>query len=126
MRNKGSRTISVSPVDDEPKGRQVIDMPERGRIEALFDQNLFRMHIKRERSSAYWFAASLWGVGGLVIGAMLGGYMMFQAYVGLTGPVRDTLVQGQVIRAATDSVNNRPSLVDQQDGESQPTAPPQH
>jgi hypothetical protein len=122
MRNKGSRTIQVSPVDDEPKGRQVIDMPERGRIEALFDQNLFRMHIRRERSSAYWFAASIWGVGGLVIGAMLGGYMMFQAYVGLTAPVRDTLVQGQVIRAATDSVNSRPSLVDP-DRPADPNAP---
>jgi hypothetical protein len=122
MRNKGSRTISVSPVDDEPRGRQVIDMPERGRIEALFDQNLFRMHIKRERSSAYWFAASVWGVGGLVIGALLGGYMMYQAYVGLTEPVRDTLVQGQAIRAATDSVNSRPSLVDPE----RPADAPQH
>lgn len=120
MRNKGSRTISVSPVDDEPRGRQVIEMP--GRMEALMDQNLFRMHIKRERSSAYWFAASVWGVGGLVIGALLGGYMMYQAYVGLTEPVRDTLVQGQAIRAATDSVNSRPSLVDPE----RPADAPQH
>ncbi|GAM97218.1 hypothetical protein U91I_00843 [alpha proteobacterium U9-1i] len=93
------------------------DHPDRGRIEALMDQNLFRMHIRRERSSAYWFAATLWGVSGLVLGALLGGFMMFQAYVGLTDPVRDTLVQGQAIREATESVNARDPIVSREQAE---------
>jgi len=109
MRSRGGRTIKVTPVDEDH--HQVSDHPDRGRIEALMDQNLFRMHIRRERSSAYWFAATLWGVSGLVLGALLGGFMMFQAYVGLTDPVRETLVQGQAIQAAQDSVNSRDPIV---------------
>jgi hypothetical protein len=111
MRSRGGRTIKVNPVDED---HQVQDHPDRGRIEALMDQNLFRMHIRRERSSAYWFAASLWGISGLVLGAILGGFMMFQAYVGLTDPVRETLVQGQAIQAAQDSVNSRDPIVQRQ------------
>lgn len=114
MRSRGARTIQVNPVDEAPSQRQqqVTDHPDRNRMEAIMDQKLFFQRIKSERASAYWFAASVWGVGGLVVGALLGGYMMFQAYVGLTEPVRDTLVQGQAIREATESVNSRPSLVD--------------
>ena len=73
--------------------------------------------IKSERASAYWFAASLWGVTGLVLGALLGGYMMLQAYVGLTRSVRETLVQGQAIQAAQDSVNSRRSSLAKHDAE---------
>lgn len=111
MRTKGGgRTIKLSPVDED---HQVHDHPDRGRLEALMDQKLFLQRIRSERASAYWFAASLWGVTGLVLGALLGGFMMFQAYVGLTPPVRDTLVQGQAIREATQTVNNRePVLTD--------------
>ena len=115
MRSRGGRTIQVNPVDvEEPRPapqRAVTDHPDRGRMEAIMDQKLFWARIKSERSSAYWFAASVWGVGGLVIGAMLGGYMMFQAYVGLSDPVRETLVQGQAIQAAQDSVNSRDPIL---------------
>ena len=117
MRGKG-RTIKLNPVDDD---HQITDHPARAGLEAIMDQKLFHQRIKSERSAAYWFAASLWGVTGLVLGAMLGGFMMFQAYVGLTPPVRDTLVQGQAIRAATDSVNSRaPVLVDPAEQQQQP------
>jgi hypothetical protein len=79
MRNKGGRTVNISPVDDNPRARVVHDLNERGgtRMEALFDQNMFQMHIRRERSSAYWFAASLWGMSGLIIGGLLGAMIMF-------------------------------------------------
>lgn len=108
MRAKGSRTIK--PVDDD----NTVDHPARAGLEALMDQKLFHQRIRSERASAYWFAAALWGVTGLVLGALLGGFMMFNAYVGLTPPVRDTLVQGQAIREATESVNSRPSLLDRE------------
>lgn len=106
MRAKGPRNIK--PVDED---HTIHDHPARAGLEALMDQKLFHQRIRSERASAYWFAASLWGVTGLVLGALLGGFMMFQAYVGLTPPVRDTLVQGQAIREATESVNNRPGLL---------------
>lgn len=117
MRGKG-RTIKLNPVDGD---NQVTDHPARANLEAIMDQKLFHQRIRSERASAYWFAASLWGVCGLVLGAMLGGFMMFQAYVGLTPPVRDTLVQGQAIREATESVNSRaPVLVDPAEQQAQP------
>ena len=108
MRSKGGRTIKLNPVDDD---HQVTDHPARAGLEALMDQKLFHQRIRSERASAYWFAASLWGVTGLVLGALLGGFMMFQAYVGLSDPVRETLVQGQAIEAARDTVNNRAPML---------------
>ncbi len=117
MRSKGGRTIKLSPVDED---HQVTDHPDRGRLEALMDQKLFHQRIRSERASAYWFAASLWGVTGLVLGALLGGFMMFQAYVGLSDPVRETLVQGQAIQAAQDSVNRRDPLLSDQNEPQRP------
>ncbi len=118
MRSKGGKTIRLNPVDED---HQVTDHPARANLEALMDQKLFAQRIRSERSAAYWFAASLWGVTGLILGAILGGFMMFQAYVGLTPPVRDTLVQGQAIREATESVNRRePVLRDPAEQPSQP------
>lgn len=109
MRSRGGRTIKVNPVDDDP---QVQDHPERGRIEALFDQNLFRMHVRRERSSAYWFAATLWGVSGLALGAILGGFMTFLVITGSADTIRNNLIAGAAMDEARETVNNRPSLVD--------------
>ena len=57
------------------RGPQVHDHPARAGLEAIMDQKLFHQRIKSERSSAYWFAASLWGVTGLIMGAILGVYM---------------------------------------------------
>jgi hypothetical protein len=112
MRTQGGRGARLTPVDDEPRARAI--EPAGGRVEALFDQNLFRIHVNRERSSAFWMAASIWGVGGLVIGACLGAYMMFVAYTGMTPTVRDNLMSGMAIREARDTVNSRPALTDGQ------------
>ena len=57
---------SAEPVDE---GSQVTDHPARAGLEALMDQKLFAQRIKSERASAYWFAASLWGVTGPCLAA---------------------------------------------------------
>jgi hypothetical protein len=118
MRTQNARPVKLTPVDEEHRGR-LADLGEQGRMDALFDQNLFRMHVRRERSSAYWFAASIWGICGLVIGACMGAYMMYVAYVGITPTVRENLVAGAAINDARDTVNRRPSLVDQATNPSQ-------
>lgn len=98
MRNKGSRTI-VSPVDDDPRGRSVTDLHDRAgggpKVDVLFDQKLFDRVIRRERSSAYWFAASLWGVSGLVLGAILGVYITLSVQSGSADIWRDNFISGQ-------------------------------
>lgn len=111
MRSKGGKTIRLNPVDED---HQVHDHPARAGLEAIMDQKLFLQRIKSERSAAYWFAASLWGITGLVMGAILGGFMMFQAYVGLGDPVRENLIAGAAMDEARDTVNRRPSLVDRE------------
>ncbi|WP_395647188.1 hypothetical protein [Terricaulis sp.] len=109
MRNKGSRTI-VTPVEDDPRGRSVTDLHDRGgagKVDVLFDQKLFDRVIRRERSSAYWFAASLWGVSGLVLGAILGVYITLAVQAGSADIWRENFISGQAAREAADSVNSR-------------------
>ncbi|MES1199167.1 MAG: hypothetical protein ABUS48_04220 [Pseudomonadota bacterium] len=117
QRRKGE----ITPVDEEFRGTAVQDHPERGRIEALFDQNLFRLQLRRERSAAFWMAATIWGTGGLIIGALIGGYMMYSAYVGLSDPVRRNIMDGMVVRTATSQANDHElSLGDPQNPQQQP------
>jgi hypothetical protein len=118
MRSKGGRTIKLNPVDED---HQVTDHPARAGLEAIMDQKLFAQRIKSERASAYWFAASLWGVTGLVLGAILGGFMTFMVYTGAAPTVRDNLMAGAAMDAARDSVNSRPGLLnDPQQQQEQP------
>ncbi len=113
MRGKGGgRTVNITPVDESPRARVVHDLNERGgaRMEALFDQNMFQMHIRRERSSAYWFAASLWGVTGVVIGACLGALLMYQANVATIRMTQEALERQMVINQATRQSDEHPTL----------------
>jgi hypothetical protein len=117
MRSKGTRTIK--PVDED---HQVHDHPARAGLEALMDQKLFHQRIKSERASAYWFAASLWGVTGLALGALLGVFLTITVQTGSTPLIRDNIIAGAAMDEARDSVNRRaPVLVDP--AEQQPTQP---
>ena len=113
MRSKGGRTIKLNPVDDDP---QVTDHPARANLEALMDQKLFAQRIKSERASAFWFAASLWGVTGLVLGAILGAYMMFVAMDSSLPLASEAVTRGMAVEQARQSVDNRePMLRDPQE-----------
>lgn len=109
MRSKGTRTIK--PVDED---HQVHDHPARAGLEALMDQKLFLQRIRSERSSAYWFAASLWGVSGLVLGGILGVWLTIMVQTGSMPLIRDNMMAGAAMDAARDTVNSRPSLVDRE------------
>jgi hypothetical protein len=104
MRSKGGRTIKLSPVDEDG---HVMDHPARAGLEALMDQKLFHQRIKSERSAAYWFAASLWGVSGLAIGAILGVFLTMMVQTGSVPFIRDNIIAGSAIDAARHSVDNR-------------------
>lgn len=109
MRGTGKgRTIKLSPVDEA----QVTDHPARAGLEALMDQKLFHQRIRSERASAYWFAASLWGVTGLVLGAILGVYITLMVQKGSADVWRDNFIAGAAADAARESVDRRPSLLD--------------
>lgn len=106
MRSKGTRTIK--PVDED---HQIHDHPARAGLEAIMDQKLFHQRIKSERSAAYWFAASLWGVSGLALGATLGVFLTILVQTGSMPLIRDNMVAGAAIGEARDTVNSRPSLL---------------
>ncbi len=121
MRGNGKgRTIKLNPVDED----RVTDHPDRHRMVALEDRNLFNLRIKSERASAYWFAASLWGVSGLVMGAILGVYITLAVQQGSADVWRDNFIAGAAADAARESVDRRPSLVDPGRDQPQPTNQP--
>jgi len=110
MRNKGGKTIRLNPNDED---HQVHDHPDRHRMVALEDRNLFNQRIKSERASAYWFAASLWGVTGLVMGGFLGAYMMFVAMGSSLPLASEAVSRGMAVEQARQRVdNNEPRLRD--------------
>jgi hypothetical protein len=116
MQRKG-KTIKLNPVDDD---HQVHDHPARANLEALMDQKLFSQRIRSERASAYWFAASLWGVTGLVMGAFLGVYITLVVQTGSADIWRENFIAGAAADAAQDSVNRRqPMLIDPEEQQRQ-------
>lgn len=117
MRSKGGKTIRLNPVDEDP---QIHDHPARAGLEALMDQKLFAQRIKSERASAYWFAASLWGMSGLVLGAILGVFVTLMVFTGAAPTIRDNMISGAAMDAAQDSVNSRPGLLSDPQTEQQP------
>jgi hypothetical protein len=108
MRSKGGKTIRLNPVDEDD---HVQDHPARAGLEAIMDQKLFAQRIKSERSAAYWFAASLWGMSGLVIGACLGAIMSIMVQTGSVDIWRGNFISGMAADEARDTVNNRESLL---------------
>lgn len=110
--SKGGKTIKLNPVDDEP---QVHNHPARANLEALMDQKLFAQRIKSERAAAYWFAASLWGVTGLAMGAILGVFVTLMVQTGSAPIWRENVIAGAAMDEARDSVNDRAPILPAED-----------
>ncbi|MGE0829549.1 MAG: hypothetical protein AB7O04_09375, partial [Hyphomonadaceae bacterium] len=72
--------------------------PERR--ELLLEERILRSQMQRERASAYWFAATKWGIAGLVAGICIGGYVMYVASVATLPLAQDALARGAAIHDA--------------------------
>lgn len=109
---KGGKTIRLTPVEDD---HQVTDHPARANLEALMDQKLFAQRIKSERASAYWFAASLWGVTGLALGGVIGVLLTLLVQDSSEGRIadrtRENIVQGMAIQDANQTVRERDPIL---------------
>jgi hypothetical protein len=121
MATKGGRTIRLTPVDENT---HITDHPARSGMEALTDQKLFAQRIRSERASAYWFAASLWGVTGLALGAAMGVILTLMVQDNSEGRIaertRDNIVTGMAVQDANDTVRDRPSLLSDEQEKQQP------
>ncbi len=111
MRSKGGKTIRLNPVDDDD---HVQDHPARAGLEAIMDQKLFAQRIKSERAAAYWFAASLWGMSGLVLGACLGAIMVFTTMDSSLPLASEAVTRGIAVERAGNEAEGRPSLLSDQ------------
>jgi hypothetical protein len=86
---------------------EVVPRVHRGTVrpyDGAQDERWLIHQLRRERSAAYWFAASKWGFMGLVIGMCLGAFMMYVATVSTLPIAQDAIARGQTIQDARDAV----------------------
>lgn len=107
MRSGGARTTRLATVDDEVRIRP-IDAAERR--DMLLEERILRSQIQRERASAYWFAATKWGIAGLVAGICIGGYIMYVASVATLPLAQNALAQGAAIESARSQLEEASGL----------------
>jgi hypothetical protein len=72
---------------------------ERSRAEIL-DEKVWKARIRSERSAAYWFAASKWGMVGLIFGMVLGGMGMYIASNAAIPMAQDAMTRAAAINGA--------------------------
>ena len=107
MRSGGARTTRLATVADEVRIRP-IDAAERR--DMLLEERILRSQIQRERASAYWFAATKWGIAGLVAGICIGGYIMYVASVATLPLAQNALAQGAAIESARSQLEEASGL----------------
>ncbi len=114
MRGQTSRGKIIA-VDDGPRNIHTLDTRADG---LHMSENILREHMRRDRSAAYWFAASTWGIAGLVIGACLGAYMMYVASVSTLPVAQEAVARGM-------QLNDFRSRMEQQAEPASPNSPAQ-
>lgn len=105
---RSARQVRLTPVDEATgyettasaqRGYDVVPNPD-GAAEARTIRNLMR----RERSSAYWFAAAKWGMGGLLTGMIMGASLMYVAAFGAIPLATDAVARGTAIGQASQAL----------------------
>lgn len=91
MVGNGGRKGKITPVDEEFMRRQVDQQ------QAIDMDRQMQRFLSRERSSAYWFAATKWGILGLVAGIILGGVGMYYASISTINMAQDAISKGEMI-----------------------------
>jgi hypothetical protein len=65
--------------------------------ERLREEREYRALVRRERAGAYWFAATKWGMLGLVAGMILGGVGMYYASFGSLDLAQEAVTKGAIV-----------------------------
>lgn len=84
------------------------------------EERQWRSHVRRERSSAYWFAATKWGILGLVVGAILGGVGMYYASISTIDMAQEAVTKGAIVERLR---QEREALEQQQQAAPPPATP---
>lgn len=91
MVGNGGRKGKITPVDEDYMRRQVDHQ------QAIDQDRQLQRFLSRERSSAYWFAATKWGIVGLIMGTILGGVGMYYASMSTIDMAQDAISKGEII-----------------------------
>lgn len=89
--NGGRKGSKITPVDADYIRRQAEAQEE------LDQDRKMQRFLSRERSSAYWFAATKWGILGLVAGMILGGGGMYYASIATIDMAGEAISKGEII-----------------------------
>ncbi|KAF0183063.1 MAG: hypothetical protein IV086_01990 [Hyphomonadaceae bacterium] len=91
MVGSNGRKGKITPVDEDYMRRQA-------ELHAtMTEDRQVRAYLRRERSSAYWFAATKWGILGLVAGIIFGGVGMYYASMSTIDMAQDAISKGEMI-----------------------------
>jgi hypothetical protein len=101
MQKAAKRPLTLAPVE-EARGYGAV--PTHQQYDQRADEHAVRVVIRRERASAYWFAAAKWGMTGLFIGMILGAAMMYTATVSSLPIAMDAMARGSAIQAASNAL----------------------
>lgn len=124
---RGAGTRSLLGAAEEQKLRNIHTLtnraaedqhPQEEKLRAEREERKLRETIQRERSSAYWFAASTWGIAGLILGACAGAYMTYVVSVAALPVAQDAIARGMAMENIRSDADGRPTLLD-----SSPEAP---
>lgn len=113
----GNKRPKLAAVDTD-YGRRPETPDERA------EERQWRAHVRRERSSAYWFAATKWGILGLVVGAALGGAGMYFASTATLDLAQDAVTKGAIVeRLRQEQERQAPQTTGQTPAPVTPSAP---
>ena len=101
MASRSGSGPQLAAVDDAPARRSMRLHAEE--YAETVQERWMRDQIRRERSAAYWFAASKWGFMGLMIGIAIGAFMMYTASVTTLPLAQDAVARGAAIQAAKEA-----------------------
>jgi hypothetical protein len=107
MQKAAKRPLTLAPVE-EARGYGA-HLPTHQAMDQRADEHAVRVVIRRERASAYWFAAAKWGMSGLFIGMILGAAMMYTATFSALPIAQDAMARGRAIEAAANALSGTPN-----------------
>lgn len=103
MARSSGQSPRLAAIDDHTSARQPVTLDATQRYDPAMEERWLRLQFRRERASAYWFAAAKWGLLGLVIGICLGMFMMHTANETILPTAVNAVAQGAAIEAARDA-----------------------
>ncbi|MBL8549827.1 MAG: hypothetical protein JNJ73_07560 [Hyphomonadaceae bacterium] len=91
------RHTRLAPVvEDDMRIRAVDDTRQL----PTFEEKMLRDRIRRERAGAYWFAATKWGIVGIIFGILIGAGVMYAASIATVPMYQDAMARWEAINSA--------------------------